>query len=70
MAIKDLLTKKKLEFSADGYYKPTPTKIRKIGDALLIVSTLVSAQYNDNPKIMIGSQIVGLIGKFITNFFH
>jgi hypothetical protein len=61
---------KKTEFSISGYYKPTPTKFRKIGDALLIVSTIVSSQYPENPKVMIISQVVGLLGKFLTNFFH
>ena len=60
----------KTKFSVSGYYKPTPTKFRKIGDALLIASTLISSQYPENPKIMLISQISGLIGKFITNFFH
>jgi hypothetical protein len=62
--------KRKTQFGAKGFYKPTPAKFRKIGDALLVGSTIVSAQYTDSPKVMLISQLVGLIGKLITNLAH
>ena len=62
------MTKTKLGVS--GFYKPTPAKFRKVGDALLVGSTIVSAQYTDNPKVMLISQLVGLIGKLLTNLAH
>ena len=62
--------KKKTEFGAKGYYKPTPAKFRKVGDALLVGSAVVSAQFGDNPKVMLITQIAGILGKFLTNFFH
>lgn len=61
---------RKTRFGVNGYAKPTPAKFRKIGDALLVSSTIVSAQFPDNPKIMLASQLVGIVGKFLTNFFH
>lgn len=63
-------TMRKTRFSVNGYAKPTPAKFRKIGDALLVSSTIVSSQFPDNPKIMLASQLVGIVGKFLTNFFH
>ena len=57
-------------FGLSGFYKPTPAKFRKVGDGLLVASTLVSAQYSDNPKVMLISQIIGLIAKFISNLAH
>lgn len=60
----------KTKFGVRGYAKPTPAKFRKVGDGLLVASTLVSAQFTDNPKVMLVSQIVGLIGKLITNLAH
>lgn len=60
----------KTKFGVNGFYKPTPAKFRKVGDGLLVASTLVSAQYSENPKVMLISQIVGLIAKLITNLAH
>jgi hypothetical protein len=68
----------KLRFT--HFYKPTPKKWRKIGDALLGVSTLVTGggllafdQLTSvfTPKelkaIIGGAFIIGIVGKFITN---
>lgn len=59
-----------------NYYKPTPIKWRKLGDAVLFLSTGVSglimaAPVTDHTKtwIMLGLSIVGLVGKTLTNFF-
>jgi hypothetical protein len=60
----------KTKIGVRGFYKPTPAKFRKVGDALLVGSTIVSAQYTDNPKVMLISQLVGLIGKLLTNLAH
>jgi len=60
----------KTKFGVSGFYKPTPAKFRKVGDGLLVASTLVSAQYSENPKVMFISQLVGLIAKLITNLAH
>ena len=65
-----------------NYWKPTPKKWRKIGDSLLAVSTVLSIgglwQFDNlkdvftpnELKIMIVvSLVLGVIGKFLTNFF-
>lgn len=53
------------------YFSPTPKKWRKIGDALLAVSTLMTtyAIADDLKWIAISSLFLGSIGKFLTNFF-
>ena len=54
-----------------NYYKPTPKKYRQLGDALLGVSTFITAAAitNNYPTIAIVSLIIGSAGKFLTNFF-
>ena len=64
------------------YWTPTPKKWRRIGDSLLAVSTVLSIgglwQFDNlkdvftsnELKVMIVLSIVlGVIGKFLTNFF-
>jgi hypothetical protein len=73
---------KKVNSLMCNYWKPTPKKWRKIGDALLSVSTVLSIgglwQFDNlkdvftsnELKVMIVLSIVlGVIGKFLTNFF-
>ena len=65
-----------------NYYKPTPGKWRKLGDALLACALFVGAGglmafdqlkevYSSHElKLIIGASIaLGIIGKFLTNFF-
>jgi len=53
------------------YYAPTPVKWRKFGDALLGVSTTITgfAIYEEIKWIAITALVLGVIGKFLTNFF-
>jgi len=53
------------------YYSPTSIFWRKIGDALLASSTIVStyAISNNMNKIALISVLVGAAGKFLTNLF-
>ncbi len=54
------------------YSSATPKKWRKIGDALLSVSTLLSTYSiaDDWGKgITIAMMLTGVLGKFLTNFF-
>ena len=54
------------------YLSPTPKKWRKIGDALLGVSTIVTtyAIADEWSKyIQLSALILGVVGKFLTNFF-
>lgn len=65
-----------------NYWAPTPKKWRKIGDTILAVGTFVTAGsllgYDEmkeifTPKevkvIIASSFILGVVGKFLTNFF-
>ena len=67
---------------ASNYYKPTPKFWRKWGDSLLVVALFLSTgalfQYDLLKEIYTPSQVrtaitiiicVGVIGKFLTNFF-
>jgi hypothetical protein len=54
-----------------NFYKPTPLKWRKIGDALL-ASSLVVATYsaaNDYKWTGVAAMAMGVIGKFLSNLF-
>jgi len=53
------------------YWEPTPLKWRKLGDALLAASTTAAtyAIYNDYKIIAITALVVGVVGKFLSNFF-
>lgn len=63
--------KKELTFGLSNYFKPTPKRIRIIGDGLLTISTTLSAYSTlmENKYISISVIIMGLLGKFITNLF-
>jgi hypothetical protein len=54
-----------------NFYGPTPAKWRKLGDALLGVSTTVTGYslYADLKWVAAVSLGLGVIGKFLTNFF-
>jgi hypothetical protein len=53
------------------YAAPTPKKWRKLGDALLAVSTTITgfAIYEDAKWVAITALVLGSVGKFLTNFF-
>lgn len=53
-----------------NYWAPTPKKIRKLGDALLAVSLYAQSQqyFTGQSTWLTAIAIVGLVGKFITNF--
>lgn len=63
---KDLTIKMK-----KNYYSPTPKKWRKLGDALLGVSTTITgfAIYEEAKWVAIAALLCGVVGKFLTNFF-
>lgn len=65
-----------------NYYAPTPKKWRKIGDALLAAAGLIGGggllafdqlkevfSAHELKLIIGGILLVGIIGKFLTNFF-
>jgi hypothetical protein len=53
------------------YASPTPKKWRKLGDALLAMSTTITgfAIYEDAKWVAITALVLGTVGKFLTNFF-
>lgn len=60
----------------NNYYKSTPVKWRKIGDTILLGCTSLSALMMGAPLkehtitwIVFILNVVGVIGKVITNFF-
>jgi hypothetical protein len=65
MGIKKHITKMK-----KNYWAPTPKKWRKLGDSLLAVSAMgVPAVLMNHHWVGISLFIIGIIGKFLTNFF-
>jgi hypothetical protein len=61
---------KKLKFGLGQYAKPTPKKLRRLGDGLLLVSSIVTEETMvDKPALASIALICGVIGKFLTNFF-
>lgn len=54
-----------------NYYGPTPVKWRKLGDALLGASSTITgfAIYEDVKWIAYTALAIGVLGKFLSNFF-
>lgn len=70
------MTPKKPKTLGEKYAAPTPVKWRKIGDAILLGSTGLSALMMGTPIpdrvqtwVVFGLNVLGLAGKIITNFF-
>lgn len=64
------MEKKSLKFGLSQYAKPTPRKLRRLGDGLLLVSTIMTNEIMvDKPALASISLICGVLGKFLTNFF-
>lgn len=55
----------------NNYYSPTPKKWRQLGDALLGVSTTITgfSLYNEMKEVAFAALIIGVVGKFLSNFF-
>ena len=71
-----------MKISVKSYWAPTPKKWRKIGDAILAVGTFVTAgallEYDKMKEIFTAQEVkaiiavafvLGVTGKFLTNFF-
>jgi hypothetical protein len=59
------------KFSIKNYGSPTPSKWRKLGDSLLATSAfaMTYAAITDHKYLAVGIVVVGIVGKFLTNFF-
>jgi hypothetical protein len=55
----------------EKYFSPTPAKWKKLGDALLGVSTTITtyAIVEDHKWVALVALGLGVVGKFLTNFF-
>lgn len=62
---------RKVKFGWEHYFKPTPKRLRILGDSLAAASLFVGgiAMVSGYEKIAIGVSISGWVGKFISNFF-
>lgn len=61
-----------MKFGIKHYWKPTPLKMRKLGDSIAVACGSISglAYISQAPTWVITSLIVAaFIGKFITNYF-
>ena len=61
----------KSKLNLKSYWKPTPIKLRKLGDALLAAFSIlsVSSIATDHKSIAIASTVIGVLGKVLSNFF-
>lgn len=60
-----------MKFEISGYYKPTPEKIRKVGDVLQYGAQIAAGAsiVNEKPELGLIVMIIGSIGKILSNFF-
>lgn len=59
-----------MKFDFTGFYRPTPEKVRKVGDFLQYGSqVLAGTQISENPKMSMIIVIIGSVGKILSNFF-
>ena len=60
-----------MKFSPNGYWAPTPKKIRKMADSILAGATFAStyAVMNDHPKLATAIMVISVIAKIASNFF-
>jgi len=69
-------------FKLSNYYKPTPKKLRKLGDSILACTGIISSSalinYDQLKEVYSQPQLrggitciilLGILGKFLTNFF-
>lgn len=60
-----------MKFELSGYYKPTPSGIRKVGDVLQYGAQVVAGAsiVNEKPELGLIVMIIGAVGKVLSNFF-
>lgn len=60
-----------MKFELNGYYKPTPSKIRKVGDIMQYGAQIATGAsiVNDKPELGLFVMIIGAVGKILSNFF-
>jgi hypothetical protein len=60
-----------MKFDINGYYKPTPSKIRKVGDIMQYGAQIATGAsiVNNKPELGLIVMILGAVGKILSNFF-
>lgn len=60
-----------MKFDIGGYYKPTPSGIRKVGDVMQYGAQVVAGAsiVNEKPELGLIVMVIGAIGKVLSNFF-
>jgi len=60
-----------MKFDISGYYKPTPSGVRKVGDIMQYGAQVAAGAsiVNEKPEIGLIVMIVGAVGKILSNFF-
>ncbi len=60
-----------MKFELSGYYKPTPSSIRKVGDIMQYGAQIATGAsiVNDKPELGLFVMIIGAVGKILSNFF-
>ena len=60
-----------MKFGWKHYFKPTPKRVRLLGDSLAAAGTFGAgiAILNGHPIVGTTIMVVAVIGKFISNFF-
>jgi len=60
-----------MKFDISGYYKPTPSKIRKVGDIMQYGAQIATGAsiVNDKPELGLIVMVIGAVGKILSNFF-
>lgn len=60
-----------MKFGWKHYFKPTPKRLRLLGDSLAVAGTFGAsiAILNGHPIVGTTIMVVAVIGKFISNFF-
>ncbi|PHS05097.1 MAG: hypothetical protein COA88_12815 [Kordia sp.] len=61
----------KIKDKLSDYMSPTPANMRLLGDGLLAASLFITATaaLNEMKGLTITAAAIGIIGKFLTNFF-
>ena len=60
-----------MQFSKSGYHLPTPTKIKKVANAILagVIFAGTSAALNGHPVVGTVIFVIGFVAKTVSNFF-
>lgn len=55
-----------------NYYEHTPRRFRKLGDAFIAASTMITtyAIVEEMKVFAVSALVLGVIGKFLTNLFN